>query len=151
MRDQGADRSGDSVANRAIHRPQKLPFRQTKTSDGLIVNGRPHAGSVCDHLTRSTQSAEDGPKYGLIQVPETQSKASCANSTGCQVVPDSRLRPLPRSARKLPREGESMCRAAREPKYGPERESIPDSKKCTVGDASCERPQGAVLAAEQVV
>src|SRR5690348_4153010 len=85
MSHQGADRSSDSVTNRAIHCSEKLIFRQTKTSDGLIVNCRPHTRPVCDHLSPSTKCAEHSPKCCAIQIPEPQAKAGCTNSTRRQV------------------------------------------------------------------
>src|SRR5690242_774481 len=145
MRHQSGDRSGYGVANGAIHCSEKLIFRQTKTSDGLIVNRRPHARAVCYNLSHGTKRAEDSPKYGAVQIPKAQAKAGCTNSTRRQVIPYSRPRSLPRSARKLPGERESVRCTAREPKYWSESEAVPYSEKRPIRDSSCERPQWPVL------
>jgi hypothetical protein len=63
---QGADISGGSVANRAIHRREKLMFGQTRAGGGLIVESRPDAGSVRNDLSHRTQCTKRDPKRASV-------------------------------------------------------------------------------------
>src|SRR5215472_7131171 len=118
---------------------------------GLIVHRRPNSCSVCDDLSYGAQGAERGPKCPTVQIRGTHSKAGSTYGARRHVIPKTRLRSMPRSARKLPGECETVRHAGREPKCRPEGEAEPDSAKRAVGDCSSERPQGSVLPAQQIV
>src|SRR5260370_11831343 len=57
----------------------------------------------------------------------------------------------PGSARRLPGEGDAMGHAARQAEYGPQRQAVAGSEKCSVGHRARQGPQRSVFSAQQII
>ena len=63
---QGADVSGNGVANRAIQYGEKMKFSETRAGGGVIINRWPNASAVRKGLSHGAQCAECGSECASI-------------------------------------------------------------------------------------
>jgi len=151
MRQGATDQGGGDVAERPLNGCPKLTTRDPRTTGGLVVHCGTQASGVSDDLADGDETGKSNGEFEAQDPVQSGAESQTAYGAEECFPGEGIMAEAASGSIEFNGQGGSGGNACEEAEERTEAKTIADSENHGVGNGSCEQPQRAMLAAQQIV